>query len=185
MDDLDHDDGSWQLRKINKAKRSRGMAVSEEKWNVVVRFVEPGVRSLDPLKLTKIIKKQVGKVKYARILNDGNLLIGCSSEEQIGKALKMQAVGGVTVVKAVKVGDQGNSGVIYGIPLTIEMKELVRNLKEKCDSVQSAKRLTKGVEKKETESVLVQFNSKELPTELHFGYMRYRVREFIHKPIRC
>lgn len=84
-----------------------------------------------------------------------------------------------------KVGDQRNRGVIYGIPLTIEKKELVRNLKEKCDSVQSAKRLTKGVERKETESVLVQFSSKELPTELYFGYMRYRVREFIHKPIRC
>lgn len=44
-------------------------------------------------------------------------------------------------------------GVIYGIPLTIEMKELVRNLKEKCDSFQSATRLTMGVEKKETQSV--------------------------------
>lgn len=46
-------------------------------------------RSKDPLKFTKIIKKQVGEVKYARILNNGNLLIGCSSEEQVGKALKM------------------------------------------------------------------------------------------------
>lgn len=44
MDELDHDDGSWQLRKINKAKRTRVMAESEEKWNVVVRVVEPGVK---------------------------------------------------------------------------------------------------------------------------------------------
>lgn len=175
MDDLDHDDGSWQL-----SKRSRVMAESEEKWNVVVRFVEPGVKSLDLLKLTKIIKKQVGEVKYARIINDGNLLIGC--EEKIGNDLKMQAAGGVTVVRVMKVGDQGNRGVIYGIPLTIKMKELAKNLKEKCDSVQSAKCLTKEVE--ETQSVLVQFSSKELPTEQYFGYMRYRVREFIHKPIR-
>lgn len=97
----------------------------------------------------------------------------------------MQAVGRAVVVKVVKVGEQGREGVIYGIPLTIEMKELVKHLKEKCESVQSAKRLTKGVEKKETESVLVQFNTKELPTELYFGFMRYRVREFTHKPMRC
>lgn len=75
--------------------------------------------------------------------------------------------------------------MIYGIPLTIEIKELVKHLKETCEFVQSAKCLTKGVEKKETESVLVQFNTKELPTEHYFGFMRYRVREFTHKPMRC
>lgn len=52
------------------------------------------------------------------------------------------------VVKVVKVGEQGSNGVIYGIPLATEMKELVKNVKEKCDAVQSAKRLTKGGEKK-------------------------------------
>jgi len=116
------------------------MKESEEKWTVVVRFEEPGVKGLDPLKLTKIIKNQVGEVKYARILNDGNLLIGCSSEEQIGKALKLQVVGKTMVVKVAKVGEQGSKGVIYGIPLATEMKELVKNLKEKCESVQSVKR---------------------------------------------
>lgn len=101
MEELDQDDGSWQIRRINKAKWTRGMKESEEKWNVVVRFEEPGVKSLDPLKLTKIIKNQVGEVKYARILNDGNLLIGCNSEEQVGRALKIQAVGRAVVVKVV------------------------------------------------------------------------------------
>ena len=183
MDELDQEDGNWQLRKRNKAKRIRGLKESEEKWNVVVRFEEPGVKGLDPLKLTEIIKNQVGDVKYARILNDGNLLIGCNSEEQIGRAVKLQAVGKAVVVKVVKVGEQGSKGVIYGIPLTTEMKELVKNLKEKCEAVQSAKRLTKGAEKKETESVLGQFSTKKLPAELYFGFIRYRIREFTHKPM--
>lgn len=60
----------------------------------------------------------------------------------------MQAVGRAVVVKVVKVCEQGREGMIYGIPLTIEMKELVKHLKEKCESVQSAKRLTKGIEEK-------------------------------------
>lgn len=32
---------------------------------------------------------------------------------------------------------------------------------------------------------MVQFSTKELPAELYFRFMRYRVREFTHKPIRC
>lgn len=57
-----------------------------ELFNVVVRFEgEGGVKKTDPLKLTNIIKAQV-EVKYARVLGDGNLLIGCSSEKLMEKA---------------------------------------------------------------------------------------------------
>ena len=57
----EHDD-SWQLRKMHKAKRLR--EEKEEKWNVVVRFEDGGVKNMDRIKLTKIIKSQVGEVKY-------------------------------------------------------------------------------------------------------------------------
>ena len=39
-----------------------------------------GVNKLEPLKLTKIMRAQVGEIKYVRVLKDGNLLIGCNSE---------------------------------------------------------------------------------------------------------
>ncbi|XP_041927035.1 uncharacterized protein LOC121690512 [Alosa sapidissima] len=185
MEDLDEDDGSWRIRRVLKAKRLRENKEKEEKWNVVRFDEDGGVKSIDPINLTKIIKNQVGEVKYARILSDGNLLIGCVSEEQVGRAEKLQTVGKTKVVKSVKVGDQGSKGVIYGIPLSVDMKELVKNIKEKCDAVQSAKRLTRGFEKTETESVVIQFSTKELPLVLYFGYMRYNVREFTHKPMRC
>ena len=55
--------------------------------NVVVRFEgEGGVKKMDPLKITKIIRAQVGEVKYAKVLGDGNLLIGCNTETQVDKA---------------------------------------------------------------------------------------------------
>ena len=60
----------------------------------------------------------------------------------------------------------------------MDMKDLVKNVKEKRDAVQSAKRLTRGFEKKETESVVIQFSTKEMPTALYFGYMRYNVRVY-------
>lgn len=41
------------------------------------------------------------------------------------------------------------------------------------------------LKKIETESVLVEFSTKDLPSEVYFGFKRYNVREYIQKPIRC
>lgn len=157
--------------------------------NVVVRFEgEGGVKKMDPLKLTKIIREKVGEVKYARILGDGNLLVGCNNEVQMEKAKKMSCVGKIKIVKVVRVGEKingGSKGMIYGIPLTVNMKELVENLRMKNRSVKSAVRMTRGVEKVETESVLVEFETKEVPKEVYYGFMRYSIREYVPKPMRC
>lgn len=65
------------------------------------------------------------------------------------------------------------------------MEELTANLKAKYKSVNKAKRLTRGKEKKDTESVLVEFETTEILKELYIGYFRYPVREYIPKPVRC
>ena len=41
-----------------------------------------GVKKMDPLKLTKILRGQVGEVKYARVLGDGNLLIDVETKSR-------------------------------------------------------------------------------------------------------
>ena len=52
-------------------------------FNVVVRYEgEGGVKKMDLLKITQIIRTQVGEVKYAKVLGDGNLLIGCNTEHK-------------------------------------------------------------------------------------------------------
>jgi len=185
-------------RKKKKGSASSNGTESEEDvgkesavrlFNVVVRFEgEGGVKKMDPLKLTKIIREKVGEVKYARILGDGNLLVGCNNEVQMEKAKKMSCIGKTKVVKVVRVGEKinaGSKGVMYGIPLTINMKELVENLRMKNRSVKSAVRMTRGVEKVETESVLVEFETKEVPKEVYYGFMRYSIREYVPKPMRC
>ena len=185
MDGLDEDDHSWRIR---KRLRSAGSGDDErEKCRfVVVRFEGvSGVKAMDPLKLTKILKNQVGAVNNAKVLDDGNLLIGCISEEQVVKAMKLHEVGKAKVAKVARVGSEGSKGVISGVPVSVQMTDLFRNLKEKCGAVQSAVRLTRGLEKKDTESILIQFSSKEVPTEVFVGFLRYRVREFVHKPLRC
>lgn len=160
-----------------------------EMFNVVVRFEgEGGVKKTDPLKLTKIIKAQIGEVKYAKVLGDGNLLIGCSSGKQIEKAKKMSSVGKVKVAKVVRVGGEkaeSCKGIMAGVPLMVNIKEIVENLRMRNGSVKSAKRMTRGIDKKETESVLIEFDCKDLPKEVYFGYIKYNIREFITKPMRC
>lgn len=157
--------------------------------SVVLRFEgEGGVKKTDPLKLTKIIRGQIGEVNHAKVLGDGNLLIGCSSEEQVVKAKKMTCIGKIKVFKVVRVGEQrinGSKGVISGVPLNVSMRELMENLKVREGSVKSVIRMTRGIEKMETETVLVEFGGKEIPKEVYCGFVRYNVREYIPKPMRC
>lgn len=119
-----------------------------ELFNVVVRFEgEGGVKKTDPLKLTNIIKAQIGEVKYARVLGDGNLLIGCSSEKQMEKAKRMSSVGKVKVAKVVRVGGEkveSCKGIMAGVPLMVGMKEIVENVRIRNGAVKSAKRMTRN-----------------------------------------
>lgn len=70
-----------------------------------------------------------------------------------------------------------------GIPQTVSMKELVEHLRVRNKMITSAKRMARGAEKSETETILVEFESKVMSEELYFGFMKYRVREFIPKPM--
>ena len=149
--------------------------------NVVVRFEgEGGVKKMDPLKITKIIRAQVGEFKYAKVFGDGDLLIGCNTEIQVDKAQKMVSVGKMNVTKTVKVGEQRNIGC-----KGISMKDQVGNLKMRNITVKDVKRMTRGPEKKESETVVVEFDAKTIPRELHCGFVKTNVREFVPKPMRC
>lgn len=58
--------------------------------NVIVRFnEEEEEKNIDPFMSTKALKAQVVEIKHAKIFRDGNLLIGCHVEVQVGKADKL------------------------------------------------------------------------------------------------
>lgn len=177
---LESTESEGQGEEVNSGKK--------ESLNVVVRFDgEGGIKKMDPLTITKIIRTQVGEVKYAKVLGDGNLLIGCNTETQVEKARKMVSIGKMKVTKTVKVGEQnrGCKGVITGVPLGISTKTLVGSLKVRNAAVKDVKRMTRGPEKKESETVVVEFDTKTIPRELYFGFVKYNVREFVPKPMRC
>ncbi|XP_014891407.1 uncharacterized protein LOC106949576 isoform X3 [Poecilia latipinna] len=157
--------------------------------NIIIRFDEgDGVKKIDPLKLTKALKAHIGEIKHAKILRDGNLLIGCNSEGQVEKAKKLGGLCKVKIRAVVKVGEKINNeskGIITGVPLSVNMKDLVENLKERNKEIKGARRMTRGAERIETETVLLEFETKEMPREVFFGLIRFSVREYMPKPVRC
>lgn len=90
----------------------------------------------------------------------------------------MSSVGKIKVTKVVRAGgekDESCKGIMAGVPL-MGMKEIVENLRVRNGSIKSAKRMTIGIDKKETESVLIEFDCKDLPKEVYFGYIKYNIR---------
>lgn len=154
----------------SEGSEEREKIMKEGIINVVSRFEgEGGIKKADPIKLPKIIKGQIVDVKYARILGDGNLLIGCNNEVQTVKARKLANVGKIKVLKVVRVGEKrisGCKGVIYGVSNRVNVREPMESIKMRNGTVKSVRRLTRGVEKKEIESVLIEFEEKEIPKEV-------------------
>lgn len=102
------------------------------------------------------------------------------------KVRKLTTVGKIKVLKVVRVGEKkinGCKGVIYGVPVHVNIKELVESIKVENGTVKGVRRMMRGVEKKET--VLIEFEEKEIPKQVYFGFVRYNVREYVAKPMRC
>lgn len=59
------------------------------------------------------------------------------------------------------------------LPITVSMQSLVENMRVRNRSVQ----------KRDRETILIEFDTKELPDEIFFGVMKYSVREFMPKPM--
>lgn len=88
----------------------------------------------------------IGNIKFAKVLSDGNLLVGCN-EEKANKALKLKKIGGIKVVSTNRIGEKnksrGRKGIIFGVPLHISMEEFKGNLKG--GKIVNAQRIKSGV----------------------------------------
>ena len=59
----------------------------------------------------------------------------------------------------------GDKGVISGVHLGVPLKELMANLSKENKSVKGVIRMTRGAEKTEMETILIEFD-KEIPREV-------------------
>lgn len=159
-----------------------------EEIKMIVRFKEgQGVKGVNPIELTNELRKQLGEIRGARILQDGALLVICDNEEQRDKVMKMKVVCKQVISSCNQTGGKSwLCGVITGVALEVTMIELMRNIKG--GNVIEAKRLQRNREgnKEESLSVMLRFESGGvLPSKVMIGYVCFRVREYVRAPMRC
>lgn len=166
----------------------RAQEVNVNEFKIILRFEEEkGILPMSPVKLTSILKNQVGDIIMAKVLRDGNLLIACKSEEQRQRAGKMKEIGKNKVVSTNYIGQgtKGAKGVIWGVPTSITTDEIKANLKG--GSVKNVRRLqvNRDGTKRDSESILLEFVGEMLPRKVTLGFMSYNVREYVPMPMRC
>lgn len=157
-------------------------------YKIVLRFGEGnGISSMNPIKLTTILKNQVGDICMAKVLRDGNLLIVCKNEEQRGKAKKIKEIGKYKVLNVSNIGEgsKWTKGVIWGIPIGINLDDIKSNMRG--GKIKEVRRLqtTRDGTRSDSEGIMIVFDEERLPTRVTLGYMNYRVREYIPNPVRC
>ncbi|XP_059813909.1 uncharacterized protein LOC132385715 [Hypanus sabinus] len=145
------------------------------------------MKEMNPFVLTTTLANKVGEIVFAKVLNDGNLLVRCANEEQLEKALKLKEIGKCKVEYTGRVGARngGCKGVITGVPMSINMEELKRNIKGgKVINVRRLKTTKEGM-KKESETVLIESEEARVPSKVFLGFMSYPVRVYVPNPLRC
>lgn len=187
--------GTKKRKKKQIEVRSSGESGSEQEvrsvnldeLKVILKFKEDGgIQKVSPIVLTKELRRVVGEIKIAKVLNNGDLMIVCNSEEQRKKMLKIKVMCKQEVVSSKIVGQrQWVSGVISGVPLGVSMEELKSNING--GKIVGARRLLMNREgnRMESLSVEIRFDGAILPDKVKLGFISYSVRPFVPPPLRC
>ncbi len=185
-------------RKKGKEEASESSSVASEEegdgrnrvisgLRVILKFKEAvGISGINPLVLTYELRKLVGEIEFAKVLQDGALLIACMNEEQKNKAIKLKAVGKQAVMSFKIVGQTPwVFGVINGVSLGVNMEELKKNLDggKVIDAV--CLQMKREGRRVDSLSVRLKFEGKELPDRIKMGFISYPIREYIAPPLRC
>jgi len=133
--------------------------------------------------------KCIGWYKSCSPLRNGNLIVKCCSVQQMTTLLQCTKLtdGVVSVeIAASSMRPLGAWGVIYNVPLDISTDDLVA-----CLASQGVKFVTcfrfkssDSSELKDSKSVFLQFTTADLPGEVKIGYLFFRVKQYVPRPLR-
>lgn len=184
----DDESGKWNLVQRTSKKR-KGKAKQDEvkrvrnDVKVVIRFQTPC--TINPLKVSEAIYKQVGEVRSVRTLKDGNLLVVCQDRDQRMGLMKLKALMG----KSVKAQDWEERDkimvVISGVSTNLSEDDVKNNVKGvRINKVKRLPILWNGT-KGPSLSVLLILDEVKMPERIMIGYVSYLMRPYIPPPIRC
>lgn len=181
----------WEERKNKKKKRKKSECEDSyherDEYKLFIKLMQEGAtfKEWNPIQLTKSLNKEMGEVRSAKILRNGQLLVFCENEEQLKKALSVKKFNG-KVVQCTKANDNRRTrGVITGVPANVTTEALKGNIKHvKVSEVKRLKTKRDG-EICNSLSVMIVFEEEQLPDRVFVGYMSYDVKLYIPPPLRC
>lgn len=70
----------------------------KEAYKVMMKLISESVRTINPLKWTKVLKKKLGKIDTAKMLRDNRMLLFCKDEKQQKAALGLKYLMGQKIL---------------------------------------------------------------------------------------
>ena len=143
-----------------------------------------------PTVVTNGIHSLIGDYTDMRLLPSGDLIIACKEQNQVNLLLECSCISVSDIKIPVKTSlfqtkPYVSRAVISGVPLDITEYELLEGLSSK--NITYIKRLKRKTDKglEDSLSVLLCFNSKEIPETLSFSYLYFRTKPYNPRPKRC
>lgn len=175
-----------QINKKIRAKPTGGSRYDDDKqdeWKIIITLSNDKGH-FHPVQVTKAIEKEIGKIKYAKLMSNRRILISTLSKKQQEMVLKMSSLGGGKIKVHVPGMAAKLRGVISNVPLEMSIEDVKKEIQG--GKVIEAKRLqtNKSGVKLDSLSILLVFE-KTMPSEVQMGWINYKVREYIPQPLRC
>lgn len=158
-----------------------------EELKLMIRFREGhGMIGVSPIALTTELKKLIGEIKSAKVMQDGALLMICVNGEQRIKAMRIKKVCKQEVVSCKPVGERtGVSGVISGVPIEVSVEEIKKNLEGGKVGEVRRLQMNRDGSRVDSLSVMLKFEEEVLPERVRIGYISFPVRAYVKAPMRC
>ena len=163
-----------------RAQQSQRIDNPDNEWSVIIMCV----KNVNLLAVAMVLERDVGKVKLAKYLSNKSIRVQAAGGAQQDVLLNMQTLDGNKVKTHVPGIAARHSGVISGIPISVSMADIKKELKG--GKVLDAKRISKIIngERVETMSVVIDFD-QNMPEKVMLGFFSFTVREFIPPALRC
>ena len=147
------------------------------------------LKAYRPVFIHNCLEKRIGSYKGCSPLRNGNLIVKCCSVQQMTTLRQCTKLtdGAVSVeIPASSMQPLGARVVICNVPLDISTDDLVACLASQ--GVKFVKRFrfksNDSSELKDSKSFL-QFATADLPDEVKIGYLFFRVKQYVRRPLRC
>ncbi|KAL7371125.1 hypothetical protein ABVT39_019622 [Epinephelus coioides] len=124
---MDSETGNNKKSRTNQEDK-QVTEVQGYEWKVIIEFNQDGGH-YHPIKLTKAIEDDIGKIKFARFLNNKRVMIHAISKQQQEKILKRTSLKGERMKAHIPGAMAKFRGVVSGVLLSMLMEDVKKEIR--------------------------------------------------------